>query len=324
MTYQRANTQWMAGSMGVSFHWTGSVCNLDGTAKSYQDSVRDFPVEMFADQLADAGVQHCIFTLTHAKQYFPFPIPFMDQLLPGRTSPKDMLMDLILALKKRNIRFIAYYNHSCNGNDDLPWKEICGYADGAGHDLNRFTDNICTIVRYISERYKDLISAWWFDSPYSLDPRGPFNSITCDIASWQFPWERLTAAAKTGNPEAAVAINGGILSDEGHSTSQFLYTDHVDYYPGECFDLQCGAQPEAVPGILESRWACADSPAWVFTRKLQEQYKGKFVPPQFSDEKLYEAFQQNLDAGRMITLNMLIDQAGTINPETLAQFKRIR
>ena len=34
------------------------------------------------------------------------------------------------------------------------------------------------IVGWMGERYKDKIKAWWFDSPYSLDPRGPHNSVT--------------------------------------------------------------------------------------------------------------------------------------------------
>ena len=323
MAYQRADTDWMKGAAGVSFHWTDASVNLDGTQKSYQDAVDAFPVEQFADAVADAGATHCIFTLTHGKNYFPFPNPVADGILSGRTCQRDLAGELMQAFKARGIRFIAYYNHSCNNGDDPAWKEACGYADGPGHDLDCFADHICGIVQYMSERYGKGIDAWWFDSPYSLDPRGPTNTISCDLNGWQFPWERLVACAKVGNPDAAVAINGGIMWDE-HCTCQFLYTDHVDYYPGECLSLADGAIPEAVPGITETRWTCADSPRWVFNKGTRDAHNGTFAPPRFSDEELTEAFRINLDAGRMVTLNILIDQAGTINPDALAQFKRIR
>ena len=29
---------------------------------------------------------------------------------------------------------------------------------------------------------------WWFDSPYSLDPRAPSNSVTTDLRGFRFPW----------------------------------------------------------------------------------------------------------------------------------------
>ena len=323
MEYQRADTAWMKRSMGLSFHWTDMSVNLDGTQKTYQEAVEAFPVEAFADAVAEAGAQHCIFTLTHGKNFFPFPIPLVDEVLPGRTSKRDLAGELIRALKKRGIRFIAYYNHSCNDNDDVAWKTANGYANGPGHDLDRFAGIICGIVQYMAERYGDLIDAWWFDSPYSVDPAGPTNTISCDLNGWQFPWEKLVACAKSANPAAAVAINSGFIWGEPY-TSQFLYTDHVDYYPGECLDLLYKGTPDAIPGIQETRWCCADSPRWVFNKGTRDAHNGTFAPPQFSDEQLADAFRVNLEADRMITLNVLIDQAGTINPEALAQFKRIR
>lgn len=55
MEYQRADTAWMKRSMGLSFHWTDMSVNLDGTQKAYQEAVEAFPVEAFADAVADAG-----------------------------------------------------------------------------------------------------------------------------------------------------------------------------------------------------------------------------------------------------------------------------
>ncbi len=110
-------------------------------------------------------------------------------------------------LHARGIRFIAYYNHSCNGNDDVEWKRACGYAAGVAGNLDRFAENICAIVGAISRRYGNGIDGWWFDSCYSVDPRGPVNTISCDIGDWRFPWDALADAAVSGNHEAVLAFN---------------------------------------------------------------------------------------------------------------------
>ena len=94
----------------------------------------------YAETLAAVGARHCIFTLTHAKQYLPFPLAELDRILPGRTAGRDLVGDLVRELHARGIRFIAYYNHSCNGNDDVEWKRACGYAAGVAGNLDRFAE----------------------------------------------------------------------------------------------------------------------------------------------------------------------------------------
>ena len=66
------------------------------------------------------------------------------------------------------------------------------------------------IVSWMGDHYEDKIKAWWFDSPYSLDPRGPHNSVTTDMTGFQFPWEQFTVAAKVGHPARLVTYNAGV------------------------------------------------------------------------------------------------------------------
>lgn len=77
-------------------------------------------------------------------------------------------------------------------------------------------------VDWLSHHYGKLIDGWLFDSPYSLDPRGRDNKISADLDDWQFPWESLFAAAKSGNPNSLVAFNSGI-------DCRHLYTRHQRY-----------------------------------------------------------------------------------------------
>ena len=314
MKYRHADTEWMRSDFGISVHWTSHTVCLDGTKRPFAEAVERFDAERFADAVAETGAAHCIFTLTHAEQYLAMPNPVLERLLPGRTAGRDLIGEIIEALKKRNVRFIAYYNHSCNGNDDPRWKEACGYAAGVNGNLDRFAQNICGIVSCIGKRYGRGICGWWFDSGYSVDPRGPVNTISCELGEWRFPWEALAAAAKSGNPEAAAAVNAGI-------GSRFLYTDCQDYYAGETVEPDQVFEPEAVPEMRDHRWICADSPAWVFGRKSAEN---GFAEPRFTDGCLKRFIGEHLDAGRMVTLNLLVDQSGIVNPKAVRQIGRIR
>jgi len=100
-----------------------------------------------------------------------------------------------------------------------PWEQAVGY-----HAPNKepFAKNLLDIISWMGDRYRDKIKAWWFDSPYSLDARGPHNSVTTDMTGFQFPWERVTVAAKVGNPARLVTYNAGV-------NETFLYTTHQDY-----------------------------------------------------------------------------------------------
>ncbi len=114
--------EWMRGSFGLSVHWTAQCALEDGTQVPFEEAVDRFDVERFADALESVGARHCIFTIAHGLQKMPCPNAALDAIDPGRTTKRDLVGELIAALGRRGIRFIAYYNHSCNGNDDVEWR----------------------------------------------------------------------------------------------------------------------------------------------------------------------------------------------------------
>lgn len=289
---------WMKTSVGVSVHWTSQTVGADGARRPYPHMVDEFDVEGFARALSEAGAQHCIFTLTHAQQYMAFPNEPLEALLPGRTTARDLLGELAEALNRAGIRLIAYYNHSCNGEDDPQWKRACGYAAGQAGDLDAFARHIAEIVGFTARRYGRLLSGWWFDSAYSLDPSGPNQSISCDMGEWRFPWGRLIEAARSGNDECAVAINAGI-------GSRFQYAPGADYYAGESLTLDERFSPEAQPGLVDHRWLCIDNPSWVFT----DAQRG-FSRPRFETDAVARFIREGRAAGRMTTFNMEINREG--------------
>ena len=177
--YTRANTDWLAKCRyGVGVHWTAQTVPRHGYPLPFQKAVDAFDVKRFVDQMAYAGADYLLFTSAHALQMLPAPHPVIDKTLPGRTCQRDLIAELADALAAKGLPLLLYYNHSCNQNQDPAWEKAVGYHD---RDKQRLAQNLLEIVGWMGQRYKDKIKAWWFDSPYSLDPHGPHNSVTTDM-----------------------------------------------------------------------------------------------------------------------------------------------
>jgi len=173
-SYERANTDWLAKCrFGIGIHWTAQTVPRTGQPKPFQKAVADFDLDGFIKAVEHAGADYVLFTAAHALQMLPAPNPVLDRIVPGRTCERDLLMELADALSAKGKHFLVYYNHSCNHQQDEKWERAGGY-----HDANkeRFAKNLMEIVSWMGDHYKAKIKAWWFDSPYSLDPRGPHNS----------------------------------------------------------------------------------------------------------------------------------------------------
>lgn len=305
--------EWMKKSVGIAVHWTSRSARTDGIRLPYTHAVDSFDAARFVASVAESGADHCLFTLTHADQYLAFPNEPLERLLPGRTTQRDLIGEIADGLQRAGVRFLTYYNHSCNSGDDPAWEKASGYAAGRSGNLDAFAGNILDIVSFTSRRYGDKISAWWFDSSYSIDPKGPHNTISCDLGDWQFPWEKLYLAAKAGNPNSAVCFNAGVGSN-------FLYSPHQDYYAGETVDIHETFTPDEVPGMISHRWTTIESPSWVFD---EEAAKRGFLDPRFSADDAEQFVRYNLRRDRMTTFNMEVDQTGIINPKSLKQFSGI-
>jgi alpha-L-fucosidase len=308
--YQRANTDWLAKCRyGIGVHWTAQTVPRSGEPLPFQEAVDRFKLKQFIDQVQYAGADYVLFTAAHRFQMLPAPHPVIDRILPGRTCKRDLLAELADALAAKGLPLLVYYNHSCNRGQDPPWEQAVGYH---GADKSIFAKNLMDIVAWMGNRYKEKIKAWWFDSPYSLDPRGPSKSVSTDMTGFQFPWERFTVAGKTGYPARLVTYNPGVAKT-------FLYTTHQDYWAGELVNLKTPATSRYQEnGLQWFGWTCLDFRAWVHTKLNTEIPK-----PLYSDEEIITFVQQCNAHQAPMTFNVGIYQDGTMAEASVEQLRRL-
>jgi hypothetical protein len=289
--------------IGLGLHWTAKSQPLAGAALDFNSAVKAFDIRRVMDAVAMVNADYILLTTTHALQCFPAPHPVIDGILPGRTATRDLIGELGEALNKSGKHLILYYNHSCNCGEDSAWETAVGYKDTP---LHRFTDHFLNIVRWAGERYGKLVSAWWFDSCYSLDAGGPHNSVACDLSNYQFPWNDLVAAARAGHSDRLVALNSGVNED-------YLYSDTTDYWAGEQNTLAYPPTAPARPnGLLWHTWVTFDNLGWV-----HDKPNTPLAEPMFSAEATGDYLKQAARHRAPVTFNLDISQEGIVSPASL-------
>jgi len=309
-SYERANTDWLAECrFGIGIHWTAQTVPRHGSPVNFQKAVDAFDIDVFIAAVEFSGADYVLFTSAHALQMLPAPHLVLDRILPGRTSKRDLIGELADALAAKGKHFLVYYNHSCNHQQDSAWENAVGYH---APNKERFARSIMDIVGHMGERYGEKIKAWWFDSPYSLDPRGPHNSVTTDLNGFQFPWERFTVAAKVGHPARLVTYNAGV-------NRTFLYTTHQDYWAGEMVNLDSPAKGRYLDnGLQWFGWTCIEDRRWVHT-KLDTPIPA----PLYTDEQVFQFVRACNEHMSPMTFNVGIYQNGTLAPGSVEQLHRL-
>lgn len=188
----RSSTRWMGDAKyGLFFHWTSSRTKPSsatwprhGKFTPFPANVDLFNVPAFVQMVKDTGAGYIIFTSTWADHTFPAPIAAVERILPGRTSKRDLLMEIADGLAQHNIRTMFYYHL---GKSDPEWWSATE---------DRFVDNWCAVISEVSQRYGKKLSGWWFDGGQSY-------------YQMNVPFDRLAEAAKAGNPDSLVSYNNG-------------------------------------------------------------------------------------------------------------------
>ncbi len=215
--------EWMAsGSYGVMTHYLISPQGATPEEKTaaFNRTVDAFDVEFFLKQFADSRADWLIFTIGQNTGYYSSPNAYLDRVLPGHTSRRDLIQELAQRVHKLGKRFIAYLPAEVAGQAE----EVKAAFGWDTPDHREFLRRYLEFVREYSKSLGRVCDGWWFDGCYDPIHKGRWN------------WQDWCDAARAGNPDAAIAFNDGSFCIGREKPVSPLQ----DYHAGEVHMLEDG------------------------------------------------------------------------------------
>lgn len=291
---QNPNTDWFRDARwGVFVHYLWDVQNAGtrtnnlGRTTSWDECVKEFDTEKFAEQVKSTKAPYVFFTVMQRTRYLIAPNATCDRLTgyqPGEAcSTRDLVEDLYRSLNKRGIKLLLYYTGDGPREDAQAAKGMGGWN---GKVNDSYVANWAAVAREYSTRYGDKVKGWWVDGCYSY--------IGYNDARWQ----TLAAALKAGNPRAIVALNNPQMVRSNSST------DAEDFTTGE---------QNSFTEIPESRWRDGKQfhvlsylgPDW---GKPEARYDADYMADYVSAVN---------EAGGVVTIDVALFRDGSIDPTQL-------
>ncbi|MER6948252.1 alpha-L-fucosidase [Nonomuraea sp. NPDC000554] len=323
-------TDWLRNARyGVSHHFLSNYLNRVAASpeekwqdgESWDDLVKTFNVEAYADDLEKAGAGFAILTLGQNSGYMVAPNRTYDRiagLQPGERTPagRDLPMEMADALAKRGIKLVFYIPanppHSAHKTTgDYAITKAFGYSPGTdGVPSQETMAKWQSVIREYSERYGTKLAGWWVDGVFpSLQPA--YQDMTKP-----YNWSSFAAALKAGNPDRIIALNSGLGAGKHQPTSVY-----DDYTPGESRSI--GAMPPA------GRWADAErSTQWFDFTYLgaHDPYWAGWGNKGTSKDttSLVRWVNAATDQGGAIGLDTKVNRYGRLDPDQLVQLQEIR
>ncbi|MDO5968756.1 alpha-L-fucosidase [Flavivirga aquimarina] len=288
----KPDLSWMIeGKYGLFIHWSLLTYPLYGAEKAYKNfewGVNNFDVEVFADMVEETGASWVTFTTCHGGQYFPAPTKALENVMPGRTTERDLIAELADALNKRDIKLLLYYNMSPRG-------EVAAKL-GIQETPEKWLEYLINFAEEVSLRYRNKIAGWGY--------------IDSSVAAYvlNMPWEKYYRALKAGNSDAVVAISSHWWAQ--YSPFNDLQTSDAGWSIGDPLDDRLFKDGGRYEGIQQHASFVLDG-AWI----PREPYNGVIRSdanakegPTFSEEEYIDYFKKMDAANIPVTVNILITQ----------------
>ncbi len=163
-----ANFRAMKYGFFVHYVWGGDAysvtVNKDGSKPAGLDDVADrFDAEGFARDIQAMGVEYVLFTAWHANMNVLYPSKVMDKWLPGHSSKRDLIGDMIKACKAKGVQ-VLLYTHPRDGHDftDADMARTGWHrGQGSNPDFNKW--NRAKWNDFINEAYAELVDRYGND-----------------------------------------------------------------------------------------------------------------------------------------------------------------
>ncbi len=307
----RSSTKWFADAKyGVFLQWGEWGYPPHGDKKKWPRMIDDFDVEKFAATMQDIGAGYVIWSATWRAHYFPAPIKAIENILPGRTSERDLIAELIDALGRRGIKLMLYYQ--C-GRGDKEWQARNWSKDGDPNNWGMdpvFRRHWGEIITEVGRRYGKGLAGW-------LDDEGEYPK----------PYEEIGRQLKAGNPDRIISINDWVRP---------RLTEFQDYEFGEGFTgLNNGAGyrypsgPERGgdgiykqgrhKGLQAHGCFVLDGPDWGVFRP-----DTVIRPPQFDHDQLVSMVEEAVARKIVLSFCLLMYEDGTFSEKSLEALRLVR
>lgn len=298
---------WMKGRWGVMTHfllaWQARDHHLPMTAEQWNKLVDSFDVDGLADQIKSTGASYHILTLGQNSTHLAAPSPLYVKLFSGGTNNcahRDLIADMAAADARRGIRLIVYGTSGPFGGS-RNFGSTNGFARGDYRNRERMRAWE-SVLRQWSLRWGTNISGWWFDGCYTPN------------RTYEYPdapnFQSEAAAARAGNPLAAVAFNRGVMD------RPIALTPYADYTAGEINDLQTVRAWRVEDGLVDG--------ARVHLLSYLGQKWG-LGEPRYQDlnDVVIPQTRRLLELGGAVTWDTPVRTNGLIPDEFLAQLRAI-
>ena len=180
--------EWMAkGSYGLMVHYlnTPKGNTEEERTADFNRIVDSFDLDYFMKQFEASNADWLIFTIGQNTGYYNSPNAFLDKALPGRTSRRDLVLEIAKRVKALDKRFIAYMPVEVAGQSPEIHKAFAWNPGDQTEFLNRYLQFVSDYSRNLGT----LADGWWFDGAYDHIHEGKWD------------WARWNAAARTGQPQ---------------------------------------------------------------------------------------------------------------------------
>lgn len=294
------NTDWFrrAGS-GVFVHYLNGLQNNResihslGRETSWDECVREFDTERFAETMREVGAGYVIFTVMQVTRHLIAPNAVFDRIsgyAPGEAcATRDLIEDLYQSLERRGIPLMLYFTGD-GPRADARANAGFGFSPPVSAEfVRRWTD----VAREYSLRYGEKIGGWWVDGCY---PWIGYNDENLAL---------FAAALKAGNPNAIVAFNRGV------DPVVMSYTPAEDFTCGEqnrFFDMPVG------------RWL--DGEQWHILSYLGTGWG--HPGSQYTKRELREYVFDVAQRGGVVSVDVLLFRDGSLDRSQVEMLKEIR
>ncbi len=218
----KPNTDWFqTAGYGVFVHYLAGLQNDRhqiqslGHQTTWDQCVREFDVERFAQTMDEVQAGYVIFTVMQRRREMIAPNATFDRMTgyaPGQAcATRDLVEDLHRALNRHRIPLLLYWTG--DGPVDDP---KAAAAFGAKTPVTTdFVRKWASVAQEYAERYQDKVAGWWVD--------GCYRFIGYDEEKLGI----LAAALRAGNSKRIVAFNPGV------EPQVRAYSRHEDFTCGE-------------------------------------------------------------------------------------------